>query len=93
MLLCLASCKPNVQTIGETIKTADTTWHFPEHTLTSSDGEEDTFTFKSYSLRFKEKSGQLTMNGKDMGTVKPGDTVHINADGKASVDGNVRAAQ
>ena len=48
------------------------------------------FTFIGERITIKELDGNLNVNGKDFGAVKSGDKVHIDNDGKVSINGTPR---
>ena len=50
------------------------------------------FTFAGELTTIKELNGNLTVNGKEFGTVKTGDTVRIDKAGKVSVNGTPRTS-
>ena len=92
ILICLTSCKPNATFTssnigGLTIKLDNVSYTFAkqqEFSLTESKG---THLFTGDSLSFSVTNGTLTVNGKDIGTVKAGDTVSIDSAGALSING------
>ena len=51
------------------------------------------FTFFGEISTLKEYNGHLTVNGKEFGIVKQGDTVHIDKNGKVSINSTPRNPQ
>ena len=90
VLLCMAGCKQDTQPIRENLTHNGIEFHFPIHVTSTTNGEVSTFAFKNYTLSLTEKNGKLTVNGKECGTVKAGDTVVIDGEGRVSVNGAPR---
>ena len=89
ILLCLAGCKP----VSGTVTVHGIKYEIPFIDASSADASGDTYSFTSSSLSFTEKNGKLTVNGKEFGTIKAGDTVKIDGTGRVSVNGAPRNSQ
>lgn len=90
LFLCLAGCTAGIVVISNHgIK-----YEIPASVMdkSSADSSKDTYSFTSPALTFSEKNGKLTVNGKDFGIVKAGDTVAIDGKGQVSVNGVPRSS-
>lgn len=96
--LFLMGCNQSVRVTtnfssSETVKARGITYNLPSSSVSSSSESGDSFTYKGDSLTFTETHGKLTVNGKEFGLVKAGDTVAIDSAGVVSVNGTPRTAQ
>ena len=57
------------------------------------DESEGIYHYRSDNLDFEEKLGDLTVNGKKFGSVKPGDTVKIASDGTVFINDTLQTPQ
>jgi hypothetical protein len=96
VLLSLASCKPHTSSVvtsegAFTLKSHEITYRIPYQKSASVDDSGGDYVYTGDTLSFAVKSGQLSVNGKDAGTVKAGDTVDIDKAGAVSINGTPQA--
>ena len=93
ILLCFTGCKPRAVSISPdinelTVRLEDVTYMAPaQKKFSFIDSPKGTHSFTGDSLSFSVTNGRLTVNGKDVGTVKAGDTVSIDGTGAVSING------
>ena len=79
--LNLAADEPTIVSLGVTYK-------LPQQKTTSlTDLTNGDFSYTGDTFSFTVKNRALTVNGKDIGTVKAGDTVSIDSRGAVSLNG------
>ena len=96
MVVCQAACKPDVGSSGtgsSRVQTRGITYELPIQKSSSTTVSGDSFSFTGDSLSITESGGQLTVNGKNYGSVKSGDTVMIDQTGAFSVNRTPRTTQ
>lgn len=98
MVLCLVSCKPRTTSVttvdaGFTLKAHGITYEVPYQKSASVDDSGGDYSYTGDTLAFSVKSGRLTVNGKDSGTVKAGDTVAIDKTGAVTINGKLQATK
>ena len=96
--LCLLSCKPrpaSVATVeaGYTLKAHGITYQVPSQKFAVVADSGGDYSYTGETLSFSVKSGKLTVNGKDSGTVKAGDTVTIDKTGAVSINGESQTSK
>ena len=93
---CLAACKPDVGSRGTAsarVQTRGITYELPFQRSSTTNVSSDSFSFTGDSLSITESGGHLTVNGKNYGSVKSGDTVEIDQTGAVTVNGAPRTTQ
>ena len=79
--LNLSADEPTIVSLGVTYKLAQ------QKTTSLTDMTNGDFSYTGDTFSFAVKNRALTVNGKDMGTVKAGDTVSIDSSGAVSLNG------
>jgi hypothetical protein len=91
-LLSFADCKRTTVSVPTDFRTSVVSVHGINYEIAVPGGAESTveskgfYDYRNDNLAFEEKHGGLTVNGKKIGAVKPGDTVRIDSQGAVFIN-------